>query len=272
MPAALQRLGLHDTLGASYAGNVDPPPYIPQRDPRSRVRNTGGIAKYSADLATATAALLRDDAFPLVLGGDCSILLGVAPALHAAGRFGLLYLDAHSDCQTPATSGTGGVAGMPLAMVTGLTPGIADDLLGRGPLIAQADTVLLGCRDLFDIVPVAGGSRVAGSDIAVHDLEEIRRSGARAVAMRALESLERRGIAQAWIHLDADVLDAEVMPAVDSPDPGGLSEDELGTILEVLLGAELVRGMHLTIYDPERDPDGAAGMLLVRVLRRAFGR
>lgn len=151
MPEALRAAGLHASLAASLAGEVAPPPYVPDRDPELGVRNPHGVAAYSAELADAIGPLLDAPAFPLVLGGDCSILLGAALALHRRGRHGLLYLDAHSDCQTPAISQTGGIAGMPLAIATGRGPALLTGLAGDGPLVADADAVLLGCRDLFDV-------------------------------------------------------------------------------------------------------------------------
>jgi arginase len=90
------------------------------------------------------------------------------------------------------------------------------------------------------------------------------------VARDVLRGLSEAGVEQLWIHLDVDVLDPVIMPAVDSPDPGGLIEEELVALLGELLAAPAVRGMHVTIYDPERDPDGSAGALLVRALTAAL--
>jgi arginase len=228
------------------------------------------IAAYSRDLADAVSTLLDGPGFPLVLGGDCSIALGVAMALRRRGRFGLVYLDAHSDCQTPGTSETGGVAGMPLTMITGRGPDLLTPLVDERPQVAESDVVLLGCRDLFDITTRKDESHVVGTRIRVRDLDEIRRAGPVAVAQDVLRRLSETGVEQLWIHLDVDVLDPVIMPAVDSPDPGGLTEEELVALLGELLAAPTVRGMHVTIYDPERDPDGSAGALLVRALTAAL--
>lgn len=273
-PDALQRLGLHRVLGAEWAGVVRPPAYHASRDPAIGVRNIKGLAAFTEDLADALGPLLSsEERFPLVLGGDCSIALGVARALSRSGRrYGLLYIDAHSDCQTPESSGTGGAAGMPLAMITGnaLCPSAAG--LERRVDIASPDAVLIGVRDLFDVEQYEDGRRVVNIGVRVHDLDEIRQSGAASVAAAALADLAGAGVDAAWIHLDVDVLDPRIMPAVDSPDPGGLDEAELTELLRMLLSSSLVRGMHVTIYDPERDPDGSAGRLLVRILAGAFGR
>lgn len=268
MPEALHRTGLHDALRATLAGTVVPPPYVADRDPALNVRNPYAIASYSVALADAIEPLLEGPRFPLVLGGDCSILIGAALALRRKGRFGLIYLDAHSDCQTPESSETGGVAGMPLAIATGQGPDLLAKLEDRSPYIAESDVVLVGCRDLFDVMG-AEEKWVEGTGIRVRDLEEVRHLGPERVAASVLEHLVNAGVEGAWIHLDVDVLDPTIMPAVDSPDPGGLSASELSRLLMPLMHSTLVRGMQVTIYDPERDPDGRAAELLVEVMRNA---
>lgn len=266
-PAALQRLGLHAAIGAPCVGEVAPDPYAFARDPRTGLRNGAAVAAYAGRLGDALAPLLRGTAFPLVLGGDCSIALGVARALASGGRrFGLLYLDAHSDCQTPAISETGGIAGMPLAALVGTAP----EVDGLAPSLDPSRAVLLGVRDLFDVEGEGDARRIVGAGVRVRDLDEIRRDGPAAAGAAALADLRRADVDVAWVHLDVDVLDPAVMPAVDSPDPGGLTAAELTTLLHTLLASPLVGGMHLTIYDPERDPDGAAGRHLVRVLAEAL--
>jgi arginase len=271
MPEALRGAGLHAALGATFAGEVTPPPYVPDRDPELNVRNLRAVAAYSVELADAVGRLLDAPGLPLVLGGDCSIFLGAALALRRRGRFGVVYLDAHSDCQTPEISGTGGIAGMPLAIATGRGPGLLTGLEGRGPYVAEEDAVLVGCRDLFDVVGTRE-KRVEGTGIRVHDLEEVRRAGPERVAEGALERLAAAGVDGVWLHLDADVLDPAVMPAVDSPDPGGLSAEELVRLLAPLLASPRVVGMQMTIYDPERDPDGSAAAVLVDVVTEAVAR
>ena len=268
MPEALRRAGLHDELRAEFAGEVTPPPYVPDRDAELHVRNPHAIASYSVRLADEIGTLIEGPRMPLVLGGDCSILLGSALALRRRGRYGLLYLDAHSDCQTPETSATGGVAGMPLAIATGRGPELLTRLEGRWPYFADSDVALLGCRDLWDVAGTEVRS-VVGTGIRVRDLDEVRRVGPGRVAAEELDRLAAAGVEGIWVHLDADVLDSALMPAVDSPDPGGMSEVELIRLLAPLLRSDLVCGVQVTIYDPERDPTGRAGATLVRVLAEA---
>lgn len=272
MPHALRAAGLHGALGAlgaRFAGEVTPPPYVADVDPELRIRNPHAIASYSVALADALGELLDGDAFPLVLGGDCSVTIGSALALKRRGRFGIVYLDAHSDCQTPASSQTGGVAGMPLAIATGRGPTLLTDLEGRRPYIAEGDALLVGVSDLFDVTG-DGEKRVADTRIRVHDLAAVRATGALAAAQAALSHMTRAGVDRVWIHVDADVLDRTIMPAVDSPEPEGMSAAELTDLLATLLGDARVVGLQATIYDPERDPDGGAGRTFATILAEAL--
>jgi arginase len=271
MPEALRRAGLHEALGSTTYGTVQPPEYVPDLDPELRVRNPDAIAAYSVELADAVEPLLNQPAFLLVLGGDCSIFIGTALAMRRAGRFGVIYIDGHSDCQSPEVSQTGGVAGMPLAIATGRGVRMLSDLEGRRPYLADEDVVVLGLRDLFDVIGT-GDKTIAGTQIRVRDLGDIRSSTPERVATDALVSLTSRRVDGVWVHLDVDVLDPQIMPAVDSPDPGGLFADELTALLRPLLAAPVVRGMQITIYDPERDPDGKAAQVLVDTLGRSLQR
>jgi arginase len=98
----------------------------------------------------------------------------------------------------------------------------------------------------------------------------LRECGATSTARRALERLIGPHLDGFWIHLDADVLDPAVMPAVDSPDPGGLSLDTVAELLVPLVRHPKALGFELTIYDPGLDPDGACARRLVALLERVF--
>jgi len=157
---------------------------------------------------------------------------------------------------------------MPLAIATGRGPDLLTGLESRSPYVAEADAVLVGCRDLFDVTGT-DEKWVVGTGIRVRDLEEVRRLGPAQVATEVLDHLTEAGVEGAWVHLDVDVLDPAIMPAVDSPDPGGLSADELSRLLGPLMRSEMVWGMQITIYDPERDPGGGAADTLVGVMKEA---
>src|SRR5690349_14036043 len=147
MARALRDLGLQSALGAVDAGEVTPATYSPERDATAGIRNVHGIADYSVALARAIGAQLDLGRFPVVIGGDCSILLGSALALHGRGRYGLVFLDGHQDLQTPQVSRTGGAAGMDLALAVGIGPAVLTALGADGPLLRASDVVMVGGRD-----------------------------------------------------------------------------------------------------------------------------
>jgi len=203
MAAALRATGLLVHLGAENAGEVSPPPYSPVLDPVVRIRNAGAIRDYSRALAGRLGALLDSGRFPLVLGGDCSILLGTMLALRQRGRYGLVYVDGHTDFATPETSPSGGAAGMDLALVAGRGPEALTDLDALRPLAREEDIVLLGHRDVAD--PERYWGRVIfETAMRRHDLWALRRAGIARTADETLTTLRTRNLDGFWIHVDVD--------------------------------------------------------------------
>jgi len=260
LPEALARAGLPGALSARWGGRVAPPAYSHGIDPATGIRNARAIARYSAELAEAVGAAIDRGAFPLVLGGDCSILLGNLLALRRRGRYGLLFLDGHADFASPQTSPSHGAAGMDLSLSTGRGPAALANLDGLGPLVRDEDVVVLGFRD-EDPLP---------SGIAAHRVAELRSVGIRETARRDIARLRAGGVRGFWIHLDADVLDPELFPAVDTPEPGGLRLEELTELLEEALASDLAAGMQVCIYDPDLDPDGRCARDLAGLVAGAF--
>lgn len=261
LAATLRRHGLVEQLGAYDAGVVAAPPYDPHRPADTRLLNGPAIRDYTYQLAVAVERLLAKAYFPLVLGGDCSILLGTMLGLRRRGHYGLAYFDGHRDFQTPETSATGGAAGMDLALATGHGPELLTRFDGYERLVAGEDVVVLGYRD--HVEPEEDGSRaIYETPIRLLDLETVRELGPAQAAQEALARFRARGVAGFWIHCDVDVLDSTIMPAVDAPQPDGFSYAELSALLRPLLDSGLAAGMQVTIYDPERDPDGRAGRQL----------
>ncbi len=119
LPGALLAAGILEHLGAKHAGRIEPPAYDPARDPETSLLNPRGIADYSVALADAVGGLLNQGSVPVVLGGDCSILLGCLLALKRRGRYGLLFLDGHADFYQPEAEPNGEAASMDLALATG---------------------------------------------------------------------------------------------------------------------------------------------------------
>ena len=122
LPQALLDNGLAERVGARHAGRVAPLPYRDERDAATGTLNARAIADWSPRLADAIGRVLDAGECPLVLGGDCSILLDAMLALKRRGRFGLLFIDGHADFYQPAANPNGGAASMDLAFATGSQP------------------------------------------------------------------------------------------------------------------------------------------------------
>ncbi|TVL88772.1 arginase family protein [Streptomyces sp. SAJ15] len=268
LPAALLGAGLRERLGADIGARVAAPAYDPVRDPETGVLNPHSIAAYSLALADAVGEVLTLGGFPVVLGGDCSILLGNLLALRRTGRYGLLFLDGHTDFYQPEAEPAGEAASMDLALATGHGPLVLTDLEGRRPLVREEDVVALGFRDAEE--SAAAGMRPLPPRLGAMDLGTVRAVGAAEAARRAVDRLGAAG-AGFWVHLDADVLDDAVMPAVDYRLPDGLSWRELETVLRTALVGDRAVGLDVTIFNPRLDPDGRIAARLVDCLAHGLG-
>jgi arginase len=267
-PRVYRELGLVEKLGARDLGDLAVPPYTDFERPPGGTRNETGIADFSRALAGSVEAATRDGDFLLVLGGDCSILLGSLLGVRSKGPCGLAFVDGHCDFALPSISHTGGAAGMDLALAVG-RGGALSRLGGETPLLREDNVIVLARKDEAD-EPFYGPHSLRRS--AIYDLpwETIRQQGAAAVAASALERLTRPELNGFWIHVDVDVLDPEVMPAVDSPEPGGPGIDELADLLTPLVRHPKALGLEVTIYDPELDPDGHCASRVVGLIDRVF--
>jgi arginase len=267
MAQAMRSRRLLHRLGAADAGELAAPAYRGFLDPRLGVRNAEDIAVFTRALAARLKRLVENNQFPLVVGGDCSILLGPTLALRRRGRYGLLFVDGHTDLLTPVDSITGGAAGMDLALVTGTGPELLTNIDGYKPYVRPEDTVLFGYRSpSLD----EDSNAQPTSSMTSFPLDKIRGDGVASTAAQALNRLESSPTLGFWLHLDVDVLSPEWMFAVDSPDPDGLTPEELVVLLKIATGSKRCAGIQITIYDPTLDPDGVCGDRIVEILVSTF--
>lgn len=267
LAGALRDQGFVERVGAVDAGYVVPPRYDRGGwQPGDGVFNAAGIAAYTLKLADRLTRLFDQDRFVVLLGGECSNLLGPALALKRRGRFGVAYLDGHSDFRTVGNSPyVGAAGGEALALITGRGQADLTDLQNRGPYTRDADAALLGIREDDEYV---GDVEAAG--IPVWPALEIAADPGTA-ASGVLEHLERDELDGFWVHLDVDILDPAVMPAVDSPDPGGIDHAHLIELLRPLLASARCMGIDVGIFDPDLDPDGVYAARLTDTLVAALG-
>jgi len=267
----LRAHGIIERLGARDRGDVAAPDYDPSPDTGTGYRNGANLAAYTPKLADRIGASIDDGRFALVLGGDCSVLLGGALALARRGRYGLLFIDGHSDFYFPRKPRPLSAAGMDLALATGHGPDALVAIDGHKPYFRDEDTVVCAYRD-FGTSDEVETERFENAAFERHPIEALRANGIAVTMRESLKRLERSELRGFWIHLDVDVLDPKYMPAVDSPDPGGLTIDELESLLATALASPRAIGLEVDIYDPDLDPDGHLAERLVAMLERAFAR
>ncbi|MFG1910511.1 arginase family protein [Kribbella sp. NPDC048928] len=229
---------------------MTPPRYdVGEWQPGDGVFNAAAMATYTVRLADRLEGFLRQEKFVVLLGGECSNLLAPTLALKRLGRYGVVYVDGHSDFRTvdnsPHVDAAGGEA---LALITGHGQQDLTNLEERGPYTRNTDAVLIGIREDDDY---AGDVEKAG--IATYSAAKVAEDPS-AVARGTLAHFD--GLDGFWVHLDVDILDATIMPAVDSPDPGGIDHVQLQALLQPLLAAPNCVGLDVGIFDPDLDPDG----------------
>ena len=263
---ALRERGLLSRLGAEDSSGATPPAYSPEIEASTGTRNGEAIRMFSVDLAKRVGTVVGSGRFLHVLGGDCSILIGGMLGLRRMGRFGLVFVDGHLDFRHPGNSARlGAVAGEDLALVTGRGSERLTDIGGLGPLVRDEDVVALGEREAYP-----GWRDIHDTEITVWDLPRLRKIGFAGAAGRAVEKLRANDVEGFWVHLDADVLDDALMPAVDSRQPGGMAYAELVDLLRPLLRSGLAVGMEITIFDPELDSTGEIAEAFTAAVVEAF--
>jgi arginase len=233
------------------------PPYTVEAQPTTRIRNGITMREHALALANAVSAALSASHFPVVLGGDCSILLGCLLGARRGGRCGLLHVDGHTDFFHPgnydSAARLGSAAGMDLALATGRGELLLTHWPGVGnPLVADEDVIQLGDREAE-----ADGHGQLPPSITRLTVQELLRVGIGKAVKETAQGFRQRGLTRSWLHVDLDVLDRQVMPAVDSPGSPGLDFDQLAELISGLVRMAGVVGLDLTIYDPQRDRGAA---------------
>lgn len=259
-PEALREAGLFRRLAGAVEvvdlGVVLPGRYRDDAAP-GRLRNQPGIIDNTKRLADRLEQAAGGRI--LVLGGDCSILLGAGLHLRRRGRYGLLHVDGHTDYRHPGNSpDCAALAGEDLAAAVGKHWPAVADIDSASPYFDPADVAHLGARtddehlaetriDLGAVVTAA--EWIADPDAAAAGVDAV---------------LGRPGLDGYWLHLDVDVLDPQWMPAVDSPDPGGLTFGQLQGLLRRYWPA--AAGAQVCVFDPDLDPDGRLAHQLADLL------
>jgi arginase len=276
-PSAFRIAGLGErvrALGRAVSDKGDLPAPIaeiraPDDDRKKYIRE---IARVCGNLHETSLESLFEGAIPIVLGGDHSVGAGSVAASADWARktsqlpIGLLWIDAHGDMNTPSTSPSGNVHGMPLAALLGHEPEELARLGGFAPKIRPAHTVLIGVRNLDEREKTA----VRESGVHVFTMKDIDRNGIASVAERAV-ALAGTGTAGIHISFDMDVCDPSVAPGVGTPVKGGLDYREAHLLMEIVADSNLLRALDLVEVNPTLDVRNATAQLGTELALSALG-
>lgn len=269
-PQALTDAGLVEAVSPATILDLSRPVYDLQPGTGTRLLNGHAVRAFNLALARLVERASGLGQFSLVIGGDCSILLGALAGVRRAGPVSLVHVDGHSDFRHPgnydAAASLSAIAGMDLALATGRGEALLTDWPGvPPPLIPDAQVVQIGERD--GCSPGFTWPDVNATAITRMDVFDARRLGPQSVLERTLAVLNQEPGWPFWVHFDVDVLDQAVMPAVDSPGSPGIELADITAILRPLLSNPRCCGMTVTIFDPDLDPAGDLAVLLVRLLQ-----
>jgi len=252
LPSWLKKQGLYDQLSVAATTRLDPPAYTMNIDAESGVRNADALVNYAIAQNKLLSREMDEKLFPLIIGGDCSILLGPLLTLRQQGDYALFYLDGHTDFMWPALSETAGAGGMVAAFAAGRGPEKLTNILNLRPYIPEEQVWCVGNREYIDWYEAA----IKESKATYVSLSKLRKRGINECVQLFMKQVYAKNLDGFWIHFDVDVLNDEIMPAVDSRTPDGLQYEELREILIPLLSDPKVAGLTLTILDPDLDPEG----------------
>jgi arginase len=276
-PSALRIAGLDRELAALGHAVIDKGDLvvpIPETEGvgDQRKKYVRQIADVCARLYESALASLREEALPVVLGGDHSIGAGSVGAAAAAarsrqGQIGLLWVDAHGDMNSPASSTTGNVHGMPLSALLGREPAELADIGGFRPKVSPEHTVLVGVRNLDD----REKELLRASGVTVYTMKDVDRQGIAPVIEAALV-VAGDGTSGVHLSFDLDVCDPSIAAGVGTPVKGGLDYREAHVLMEIVADSGLLTSLDMVEVNPILDVRNTTAELGVELILSALGK
>ena len=264
---ALERLG----LDAEDRGDVDVPDR-PAKPGSARLKYRSAIHAVCSTLCDEVHAIHKEGRLPVVLGGDHSLAMGSVSGtakFHAAKKqsVGLIWVDAHGDINTPESSPSGNIHGMPLAHLLGLGDRALASLGGRGPKVKARNVVLVGIRDL----DLSERKNLRESGVNVFTMKEVDRYGMAWVAARAIEfaSDQTAGI---HVSFDIDAADPSVAQGTGTPMRGGLTYRESHLLMEMVADSEMLTALDMVEINPLEDVHNQTAGLASELIQSALGK
>jgi arginase len=271
-PSAIRYAGLHDRLhGLGYDvldwGDVETAVLEATRETDETARYLPEIMAACGRVARLVGRAIEQDMRPLVLGGDHSVALGTLGGLaRERGTGGVLWIDAHGDLNTPETSPSGNVHGMPLAAAIGLGDDRFQSDLWTLPAVDPNRVALVGLRS----ADARERERIKELGIKAFTMSEIDRIGIERAIRESLTHIAGPGFVH--VSLDMDALDPEVAPGVGTPVRGGLSYREAHLALELVAESGLAGSLEVVEVNPILDRENATASLAVELVASAFGK
>jgi arginase len=276
-PSAIRIAGLDQRLRELGHKVVDDGDIVIKNMEELKVGNER--ARYLAEIARASGVIARKveriiglGHFPLVLGGDHSIAVGTVSGIAAFARqknqrVGLLWIDAHGDINTPETSPSGNIHGMPLAALLGYGASELTGIGGWAPKVDPANVALVGIRSLDS----GEKKRLKETGVQVHTMSEIDRHGVPQVMKKAIARVTD-GTDFVHVSFDLDAVDPAVAPGVGTPVKGGLDYREAHLIMEVIADSGIMTSMEIVEANPILDDRNASAQFAVELIQSAFGK
>ncbi len=256
--------------GASVVDRGDVPKTILTEDEGpSNLRNFAKYMHDSEEIARAVSRVENEEQRFIFLGGECSLILGAASGLQRARKrkLGVLWLDSHGDFNTPATTPSGFIGGMCLAMACGKGPPFSSILEDSRPAIHSENVVHAASRALDPPERIA----MIESGMTLMEMVDLRRQGVVKSIEQALSGLEDSSD-EFILHVDIDCTDPVEIPAVSFPSPHGLSLLELRAILALCRSSERLKAVDLAAYNSRKDVDGASAGRILETFTKGLGK
>ena len=238
----------------------------------ARAKYLPQITETCIHLAELVEAVIQSGKFPVVLGGDHSIAIGTVSGV--AGHFrkrnekvGLIWIDAHTDMNTPASSPSGNVHGMPLACCIGIGPDELTGIFGFAPKVDPSRVALIGIRSVDE----DERNNVQRSGVHAFTMRDIDERGLRAVMQQAIQ-IASSGAAGFHVSLDMDAVDPDEAPGVGTPVKGGITYREAHLAMEMLCDSNRMTSMEVVEVNPVIDEANRTAKLAVELLMSAMGK
>jgi arginase len=276
-PSAIRIAGLDQRLSELGHKVVDDGDVVIKNMEELKVGNEharylGEIARASGVIARKVERIMGLGQFPLVLGGDHSIAVGTVSGIAAFARqqqkkVGVLWIDAHGDINTPETSPSGNIHGMPLASLLGYGATELTHIGGWSPKVDPANVALVGIRSLDS----GEKKRLKETGVQVHTMSEIDRHGVHHVMKKAI-ARATDGTDFVHVSFDLDAIDPTVAPGVGTPVKGGLDYREAHLLMEVIADSGVMSSMEVVEANPILDECNASAEFGVELIQSAFGK